>query len=76
MSTIFQTNYIQVLAAAGVEQIVLYPAVVCLLGGVTKKDIETIRLMSNELPVLGKIVDIFGIYMGRIMDISGRRYVS
>jgi O-antigen/teichoic acid export membrane protein len=70
---LFPTDSIAVLIVAAVEQIALYPIAVSLLGGVTRKDIRTIRLVSDELPVLGKIVDVFGLYMGYVMDVAGSK---
>ncbi len=58
----FGTNYIPLLAAAGVEQILLYPAIVSLFGGIDKERLKILDRVVGELPVFGSIMHLLTAY--------------
>ncbi len=63
ISTLLGTNYVLSLVISGMVMIILYPPIVSLLGGVRRKDIADLRIITQDLPIINLIVDVFCAYM-------------
>lgn len=55
---LFGGNYIPLIIGAVVVMVLIYPPVLALLKGVEKHDIETIRKVVGEIPIVGSVVSL------------------
>lgn len=46
--------YIPLLVAVAAEQVLIYPIFLSLLGGLTRKDVGTLTMLTSPIPVLGR----------------------
>ncbi|MGC8669854.1 MAG: oligosaccharide flippase family protein [Candidatus Micrarchaeia archaeon] len=59
---IFGQDYIPLLSASFVEQVLVYPAVVSILGVAKRKDLENLSELTAKVPIMGKIIEMLTRY--------------
>ncbi len=66
--TYLPINYIAVLAFGAMEQLILYPPILAIVGGADKKDLKSIKDVSQKLPLINtafKYLTIYSSYFAR-----------
>ena len=58
------SDYILLLVLAAAEQLVVYPPVLSLVKGVSKKDLEVLKRITGHIPVLNLAVGVVAGYSG------------
>jgi O-antigen/teichoic acid export membrane protein len=57
-------NYMVLLIAAAVEQIVAYPPIVAAVKGVTKGDLEVLKSITRSVPMFSTVISVLADYSG------------
>ena len=61
----FDAQYIALLVGIAIEQLIVYPPVLAMVGGVARDDLDVLKRITGHIPILGMVIALLADYSAR-----------